>query len=179
MTAAAPWLRVALAVAVYLVAAVAASGLMKRTGTNHKEMASRTGRTTAVVGMVTNLVVLGLILALVVFVDRRPLGDLGLGIGARDVTVIVVSFALFAALAAIYLLRLRATGPSQVTRKRLPAGQSPDVAGAVLVVLVLVAVALQEEVLFRGYVAVNLMRYGYEDENHQNGPGHIGRLPRG
>ena len=161
MTAATAWLRVALAVAVYLVAAVGASMLIKRVGADHKDMAARTGRAVALIGLVTNLLVLGLVLLMVSFVDGRPLGDLGLGVDARDVVVIAVSLVVIAALAAMYLLRLRAGGTSDVSRRRADPGSAPDLTGGLLVVLVLVAVALQEEVLFRGYVALNLLQSGW------------------
>ncbi len=161
MTAATPWLRVGLAVAGYLVAAVGASMLIKRVGANHKDMAARTGRAVALIGLVTNLLVLGFVLLMVSFVDGRPLGDLGLGVDARDLAVIAVSLVVIAVLAALYLLRLRASGASDVTRRRTAPESAPEVTGGLLVVLVLVAVALQEEVLFRGYLALNLLQYGW------------------
>lgn len=161
MTTVTPWLRVGIAVAGYLVAAVGASMLIKRVGANHKDMAARTGRAVALIGLVTNLLVLGLVLLMVSFLDRRPLGDLGLGVDARDLGVIAASLVVISVLAALYLLRLRASGASDVTRRRAAPGSAPDATGGLLIVLVLVAVALQEEVLFRGYVALNLLQYGW------------------
>lgn len=161
MSAVAPWLRVALAVGVYLAAAAGASMLMARAGANHKNMAARTGRAVTLIGLATNLVVLGVVLALVVVVDRRPLGDLGFGADARDLVVIAVSLVVVAALAVTYVARLRSSGASAVTRRRAGPEAPRDVVGGFLVVLVLAAVAAQEEVLFRGYVALNLLQFGW------------------
>ena len=161
MTTVIPWVRVALAVAVYLVVAVGASALIRRVGSNHRDMAARTGRAVAVIGLGANLLVLGLVLLMVRVVDGRPLGDLGLAVDARDAYVIAASLVVIVGLAAVYLIRLRAGGASDIRRRRAAPGRAPDVTGGLLLVLVLVAVALQEEVLFRGYFALNLLPHGW------------------
>lgn len=155
-----PWAPVALALGMYVGAAVGASARMSRAGANHADMSVRTGRAATLIGLVTNLVVLGIVLLLVRFLDGRPVSDLGFAADSRDVVVIVVSLAVIAALAATYLAHLRTGGASAVTRRRRDTGQPPDVLGGVLVVLVLAAVAAQEEVLFRGYIDVNLLHLG-------------------
>ena len=90
------------------------------------------------------------------------MASLGFGLGARDASVLAGVLALTAGLAWSFLGRLAAGGRSAVRRRQRPPAVRPDRAGALLMVAVLAAVAVQEEVLFRGYATVNLLpRFGW------------------
>ncbi len=124
-------------------------------------MAARTERTVALIGLLTNLVVLGLVLAMVLVLDQRPLSALGLGLDGVDLALAASSVLAMAALAAIYLISLRAAGRGEITRRSRPERTGLDVTGGMLLTLLLFVVALQEEMLFRGYIALNLLRFGW------------------
>ena len=66
---------------------------------------------------------------------------------------------LFAVLAAGFLALQNATGTVRVRRNRWT--RSHGAGGAVAMVATLTVVAIQEEVLFRGYLTVNLIRFGW------------------
>jgi hypothetical protein len=85
------WIRVLAAVAVYLVIALLTSALIRRRGSNLREMESRSSSTVLVMGAVANLLVLGAVLLFVVLVDQQPLGALGLDLGGRDALFIAVT----------------------------------------------------------------------------------------
>ncbi len=161
MTGAAAWLRVLLAVGAFVAVAVAASMLVRHVGANLKEMGGRTSRVVGLVGLAANLCVLAVVVLMLVLVDRRPVSDLGLGLSRNDVVVLVSFLALTLLLAAVFLVRLRASGRAEVSHNSRPAGAPPDVLGAALTVAVLAVVAIQEETLFRGYLTVNLLPSGW------------------
>ena len=159
MTALVPWLRVLLAVLVFVVVALLASALVRRVGTDLREMQGRTDRKVAIIGLLANLAVLGVVLLMLVVLDGRPLSALGLGFTARDAVVLALVGVLTGVGVLGFLALLQATG--RVSVRRSGSGNRGTTLGAVLMLSVLCAVALQEEVLFRGYVTVNLAQLGW------------------
>ena len=158
----APWGRVLGAVGLYIVMALGTSKLIRRVGSDLKDMQARTSPLVTLIGLVANLAILGLVLLMLVLVDRRPVSDLGLGLGATGTTV------------ARRRRRTECRGgralPLRVAPRRHRRGPAPHAerperastsAARHSMVAVLVAVALQEEVLYRGYVTVNLIHLGW------------------
>lgn len=120
-------------------------------------MEGRGSSTVLVIGAVANLVVLAAILLMVALVDRRPLGDLGLGLLGPDAGFTVAAVALTALSARAFLALLQRSRRLVVETRPLPPGS----AGRLLTVgAVLLAVALQEEVLYRGYITLDLISHG-------------------
>lgn len=152
-----PWLRVALAVGIYVVVALAAAALIRKWGTDHRDMAGRTSSRVTLIGAAANGLILGLVLLQLVLLDRRPLGALGLGVSRLDVVATLLSLAVIAAVAAGALGVLHLRGTVRVARRGIPAAELP---GLLRVMAVLTVVALQEEALYRGYVSVNLLGFG-------------------
>lgn len=153
-----PWLRIFLVVAVYLLAAVAASVTLSTAGVDLKRMESRTSPVVVVVGSVANLAVLAVTLLFLVYVDGRSLSALGLGLGVGDVLFIVTAIVGTGIVAAAFLRVLARTGLRTVRRRSLSGGAEAKRLATSSAVLFLVAV--QEEVLFRGYVTLNLLPLG-------------------
>lgn len=153
-----PWLRVALAVAIYVAVALVASSLIRRAGTAHQDMEGRTSPRVIAIGTVANAVVLVAVILLLVFLDGRGLAELGLEVSARDGVAMLLSVALVAAFAGGFLAVLHKRGDLRVRWRGLPPRH--ELAGFLGVVAVLAVVALQEEALYRGYVSVNLLRFG-------------------
>jgi membrane protease YdiL (CAAX protease family) len=156
--AVAPWLRVALAVAIYVVVALVASSLMRGSGTAHQDMEGRTSPRVIGIGMVANAVVLLAVILLLVFLDGRNLDALGLAVSGRDAVAVLLSVAVVATLAGGFLTLLHRRGDVRVRWRGLPPRH--QLSGLLGVVAVLAVVALQEEALYRGYVSLNLLRFG-------------------
>ncbi len=154
-----PWLRVLLAVFAYVVVAVLASRVMRGLGVDLREMSSRTSARVTLVGIAANLVVVGVVLAMLALLDHRSIGALGLGATVRDALVVALGAALVAAVTAGFLALLRRSGRASVERRRsrISANNAGD---TLAMVLVLVAVAAAEEALFRGYVTLELLGSG-------------------
>ncbi len=151
------WIRVLAAVAVYLVVALLTSAHISRRGRNLKEMEERGSSTVLLIGAVANLLVLGAVLLFVVLVDQRPLGVLGLGLARQDVLFTSPTVLLTPASAAAFIGLLHRIGLFEVEPNTLPAG---SVGRLLAVAAVLLVVALQEEVLYRGYITLNLVHHG-------------------
>jgi len=124
-----PWLHVGLAVGLYLLVAIA------------------------------NLVVLAAVVLLLVWLDRRPVSDLGLGLAGRDLR--------FAALGAFGTVALGGAFVGWLRRRdrvelgaRTPSPPAGGGASLPVTLLVLLIVVVQEEVLYRGYVMLALLPYG-------------------
>ncbi len=151
------WIRIAVAVAVYLVIAMLSSWYINRQGQDLKEMEGRGSTVVMVVGAVANIVVLAAVLLLVLLWDGRPLGSLGLGLSGRGAGFAALAVVLTFASAVIFLAGMQRSTDLEVESRSLPAGS----AGRLLTIgAVLLAVAAQEEVLYRGYITLNLMAYG-------------------
>ena len=151
--------RVLLAVAIFIGFALLASVTARRLGANHRDMETRTSTAMLAVGLVANVAVLGCILAIIGFVDRRPLSSLGLTLTGHDAVVLAFAVAVTVALAAAFIAVRRVSGAVRVRRADADAADSRR--GAMAVVAVLAVVALQEEVLFRGYITLNLLPFGW------------------
>lgn len=152
-----PWLRVLAVVGIYLAVAAAASILVRRVGANLRDMKGRTSSVVLAIGAAANLVVLAATLLFLLLVDRRPLGALGLGFGAMELRFTAAAILLVAASAVGFLGVLHRSGAIRVRPAGLPRGGGRRLLSAAAVLLV---VALQEEVLYRGYVTVNLIAWG-------------------
>lgn len=151
------WVRILAVVAVYLVVALLTSALVSRRGRNLKAMEERSASAVLVIGALANLVVLGVVLLFLVLLDRRPIAALGLGFAGRDALFTIVALLLTLGSAAAFIGLLHRMGRLEAKVKALPEGSL----GRLLTLMaVLFVVALQEEVLYRGYVTLNLMQYG-------------------
>jgi len=153
-----PWLRVLLAVGLYVVVALLASALIRRFGVDHKDVSGRASPPVVVIGILANTVIAGLILVLLVFLDHRGLGGLGLRVSSRDGIAMASSLVVLSTGTALFLEVLQLKGDVRV--RWLGVGATTSAGGMASMVMVLVVVALQEELLYRGYIAVNLLRFG-------------------
>jgi len=151
------WVRVLVVVGIYVVVALLASTLLGRTNRDLKDVKGRATKPVLIVGAVANLLVLAATLVFLVRVDGRPLSTLGLGLSVRDMSFGGTAVAALAASATALVMALRHFGLLRVRVRRVR-----DRPGWLLATAaVLVVVALQEEVLYRGYVTVNLIDRGW------------------
>lgn len=155
--------RAALAVvaglAVYVVGAVAATRAVRRAGQRLESMEARTSPRVMAIGAVANVAILAVALLMVPLVLQRPIGSLGFRYDARDIVFCLIASAALGALAVGWVLVL-ARRPGRVAKRRSPT-EDPGSASALLaLVALLIVVAAQEEVLFRGYMTASLRTAG-------------------
>ncbi len=151
------WVRIAVLVVVYLTVALLASAAIRRRGSDLRDMEARSSSFPLIVGAAGNVLVLAATLAFLALVDGRPLSSLGLGFGHRDLLFSMAAAVLTPASAGLFLMVLRRLRLVQVQPRALSRHHAR---GLLAVAGVLLAVALQEEVLYRGYVTLNLLTYG-------------------
>ncbi len=161
MSIAASWARVLLAVLVYLGAALGASISTKKVGANLKDLQGRASKAIVLIGLIANLAVLAVVVLLLVTLDGRPITSLGLSVDDRDAAAISLAAVLTGLLAAGFLLIMTKTGRVDIRRRTTHNPRTPDATSAAAVLAVLAAVAMQEEVLFRGYLTLNLLDEGW------------------
>lgn len=153
-----PWLRVLIAIVVYVAVAMVTSLLVRRSGADLTDVRSRTSTRVALLGLGANLVILAAVTLMVVVVDGRTIGTLGLSVSTTDAEAMATGTALIATSAGAFLMWMRRSGRVELRRHK------PDrsaAGGVALMVAVLLVVALQEEALYRGYVVLNLLRFGW------------------
>ena len=159
MNALLPWLHIALGVLVYVIFALLASVVAQKAGQNMKEMEGRTAPSMIAIGMVGNLSILVVILLLVKFYDPHSISALGFSFGLRSLTFTLVALFFISVLALFFVLWLRRSGRVEV-EVHGPARNAAELGDLILGWLLLFVVAAQEEVLFRGYITLNLLQYG-------------------
>lgn len=152
-----PWIRIAAVVLAYVLFALSASWAARKAGLELKQVEGRTSSGILVLGAVTNIGVLLITLLFLALVDGRPIADLGLRLGRRELAFTILAVAATLAGGAAYLWGLRGAGRIQVK----PQPASPATLRALAPAMaVLFVVALQEETLFRGYIGLNLLPQG-------------------
>jgi membrane protease YdiL (CAAX protease family) len=154
-----PWIRVFLAVFAYIVIALLAATIVRRVGKNLKEMESRTSPPVLIVGAITNLCVLGTTLLLLLFLDKRPFSTLGILFSNKDAAFATIGAVTIFVLGAAFVGLLKQSGRFQVSPNK-PSKDFSETVNLFGGVIVLLIVALQEEVLYRGYITLNLLSFG-------------------
>jgi len=140
-------------VGAYLVWAILASLAVRRGGDDLATMESRNAPRTLIAGGIVNLLVLATVLALLRFLVREPVAAMGLQFGRRDLFFVVVGIAVTVLTAVIFLVARRRVGIERAGS----AGNGTRLLG----IIVLLIVATQEEVLFRGYIATVMRSNGW------------------
>jgi membrane protease YdiL (CAAX protease family) len=154
-----PLLHVAAGLFIYIVIALLSAWLIRKFGSDLKGRKGLTTRVIMLIGLVGNGVILGSVLLLMRYLDERPIVRLGLALGSRDVVLILLTILLLSGSAVAYVFALRSRGRIDLTAV-LPTDAGGSIAGTLVTGGVLFVVAIQEEVLFRGYLTLNLLPYG-------------------
>ena len=154
-----PWIHILIAYAVYILFALASSVVIAKIAGNLREMSTRNSPRVTLLGFVANLIIMILIGLLLVFMDGKSIVSLGLQFHGAD------ALASFGGSLVIFLVALGFIGVMRRTRLIesvsfvRPATSNREVLLIALGLGMLVAVAMQEEVLNRGYVTLNLRSY--------------------
>ncbi len=154
-----PLLHILSSVIIFFGFAVLASALARKAGINLKEMAGRNAPQLLWIGAAANLGALSSILILIRFLDLKPISAIGLSFQPKDVHFSLIAVTGTVGLAVAYIIRFHRRGRFHVTRHK----SIQDEAGVLHLLaglLVLLIVALQEEVLYRGYIFLNLSQFG-------------------
>ena len=150
-----PWFHILLALVAYFAAAVLASVVVRKIGGDLKSMAGRSSSRVLVIGAVANLGVLVIVLLLLTLVDGLPVSALGLTLTTTDLIGALLGAVTTIGLALAFVGWLSKSGSIQVKRHTSMIKRA-ELANLSLGWLVLFIVVLQEEVLYRGYVMLNL-----------------------
>jgi len=149
------YLHILIGICVYFVFAVLASLVAQKAGINLKELAGRTSLKLLGIGAAANLGALGVILLLITWLDGKPIRTLGWEIQPKDLIFSFLAILSIAFLAIFFVTQLNQRKHFQVATHQLieePNGALNFAIG----MSVLLLVAVQEEVLYRGYVFMNL-----------------------
>ena len=155
MTNLIPWFHILLALIAYFAAAVLASVVVRKIGGDLKSMAGRSSPRILLIGAVANFGVLVIVLLLLTLVDGLPISALGLTLTTTDLIGALLGAVTTIGLALAFVSWLNTSGKIQIRRQALTSHRT-GLANLSLGWLVLFIVVLQEEVLYRGYVIVNL-----------------------
>jgi membrane protease YdiL (CAAX protease family) len=159
MTFLTPWLHILLALIAYFVVAILASVAVRKTGGDLKSMEERSSPRILLIGAAANLGVLAIVLLLLVIVDGLPISALGLTLTSTDLIGALTAAFATVVLAVAYVGWLSKSGQIQV-KPQQPASSRAGIRKMGLGLLVLLVVVLQEEVLYRGYVVLNVQSLG-------------------
>ena len=154
-----PWIRILLATSIFCVAAITAAIAVRRSGRHMKEMKDRTSRRILVIGAIANICVLVVTVLLLKYLDNRSLTDLGLRFSENDFDFSILGMTIIFTLAVVFAVSLSHFNRFRI-RLQKPVRDRTDISGLGGGILTLFIVALQEEVLFRGYITLNLLSFG-------------------
>jgi len=154
------WLHILAAYLVYIFVAILTSILVRKTTGDLKDFSVRNSPRVLLLGGAANLIAMFAILSLLRFWDKNPISDLGLSFSRVDMLVGAIGFAITFALAIAFLFFLKRRNRIQTMEIVRPVSTSGQVTNMATGLIVLVAIVLQEEVLNRGYVALNVQSLG-------------------
>ena len=154
------WLHILAAYLIYVMVAILTSILVRKTAGDLKDFSVRNSPRVLLMGGAANLIAMAAILSLLVFWDHLPISDLGLSLSRRDVLAGAIGFGITFALAILYLWILKRAKRIQSVEIVQQAASSGQIINMTIGLIVLVTIVLQEEVLNRGYVAINTRSLG-------------------
>ncbi|MGA7669941.1 MAG: CPBP family intramembrane glutamic endopeptidase [Nitrolancea sp.] len=155
-----PWIHILIAYAMYILFALGSSVAIAKIAGDMRDMSTRNSARVLLLGTVANLLILVGMLLLVVLLEERPISVLGTGMGGADaLAAFGGAFAIFFS-ALGFIGVLRGIGRLETVAFVRPAASRSAAAPLALGLILLLAVALQEEVLNRGYVTLNLRSHG-------------------
>ena len=155
-----PWIHILIAYAIYILFALGSSVAIAKLAGDMREMSNRNSARVLLLGTAANLLILVGLLALLLMLDKRPVSGFGTGFGRADV------LAAFGGAVAIFLSAvgfvgvLHSIGSIESVAIVRPVASRSAATSLALGLMLLFAVSLQEEVLNRGYVTLNLHTYG-------------------
>ncbi len=153
-----PWILIALAVGMYTIFAILSSLYIKRTGSNIKTMVNRTSKKVVIIGAVANITILITILLFIRLINNKSISSIGLKFSSLDLSFLIISCFVLSISAVVHVLIWRKTESIKV-KFHSPIENWNIILDLLSVTMLLLIIAAQEEVLFRGYITLNLSLY--------------------
>ena len=155
-----PLLHTFVAYFIYIFVAILTSKLVSKVAGDLRDFKVRNSPRVLLMGAVANLVAMFAILFLLVFWDKKQVTAIGLQFHQKDVVLSLIGFAVTFLLAIGFLYLLENTRRIKSVEAQQPASTPPKVFQMSLGLAALIPVILQEEVLNRAYVTLNLLPLG-------------------
>ena len=153
-----PWLYIMLSVFIYIIIALSTSYIIKKSGKDLKIMATRHSRTVLLIGAIGNLLILISILLLIKVQNLFSINSLGYALSGQDILFTIEALVGIVLLSLLFIKIWQSAGNTKVKVKK-PIFNSKEAFRVFEALFVLLIVAVQEEVLFRGYITLNLIGY--------------------
>ena len=154
-------MRIILVMAVALILSVGAVITAKKVGIDMKDMKQRTGSRLLLIAALFNLLFILAVALILKFVDHKSFGILGFQLTVTGLIFAVAAFAITIIVGRIFLIILNRSHGLNVHYTGFGRVDIQVIAKTVLTFSVLFLAAFQEELMFRGYFAVILMKYGF------------------
>ncbi|MCB2204822.1 CPBP family intramembrane metalloprotease [bacterium] len=149
-------LRIVIAYVIYFAGAILTAFGIRRFAGDLQDFTVRNSPRVLLLGGLANVVIMLAILSLLRFWDERPLSALGLAFAPTDFFAAIAGMLATFLLAVAYLALLHRTRRIESIEIVKPVVVHSDVINLLIGLSVLVAIVLQEEILNRGYLTLNL-----------------------
>lgn len=152
-------INICLSIIIYFVFALAAAKIIKKTGGNLKDFKNRVSVNILLIGAVGNILILVSVLFLLKFFNKQPINSLGVEFSFKRLifSAAIVFLNILSAVIFNYWLKHKHNVSLKI---HSPFNGIHEAAGLIMGIIVLFIVAAQEEILFRGYITLNLLTYG-------------------
>lgn len=154
-----PWLHIILITSIYLALALTASKVIKLFSGEIKDIKTRTSSLVLFTSAIANVLILVSAIIILIYIDNLPIGSLGLNFTNNDLLFSISSIIITIAAAVIFLNILSSSGKLQF-KFHFEVESFNLVLSFLGTCVVLLIVAVQEEVVFRGYIILNLIYIG-------------------
>ncbi len=153
------WLHILLITAIYLSFALIASKIIKVYGGKIKEITSRTSSSILFISAITNTVILLSAILILIYIDKLPVSSLGLNLTNKDILFTISSIIITIIAEVAFIIILSASKKLKFSF-HFEVENFKHVLSFIATLAVLFIVAVQEEVVFRGYIILNLIYLG-------------------
>ena len=130
-------------------------------GIDIRDFKQRTAIPFLSLAVVFNLIFIGFVALVLHFIDGKNLGVLGFGFDSRGVLLSIIAFLVTLISAMGFLFILRNLNYNDFEFRKTSTEKKGNIPKSLFAFFVLIIAALQEEILFRGYLSVLLIRYGF------------------
>jgi uncharacterized protein len=153
--------RIVIVMAISVLLSIMAMRAIKLSGTDLKDFKQRERPSVLFIAGIFNLLFILAVFLLLKYIDRQPMSILGFNFCLRETIFSGLILAGMPALALIYILILRYNGKISFMTAHTKTRKIKAFIEFIPGIIVLFIAALQEEVMFRGYITFVLLPYGF------------------
>ena len=150
------WLHIFAAYTVYIVVAIATSIVVRKTNGNLKDLNARNSPRMLLFGGAANLIAMAGIICLMVFWDNKSIASLGIALHPSDIVAGFGGLGVTIFMSIGFLVILHHLKLIESLELVKPVRSVGEIQNTLIGLVVLVTIVLQEEVLNRGYVTLNV-----------------------